>query len=304
MLGIVCFIRAQTAIQSTAAIQVTKKCADSSTANIDNSFVRAETRLSAKPGENTGGLLHLRFELPVATKNIDITQVVRQAYWDLVVSMVNIRGGRWYSIYSPGAYFGKYLHGVNARGSGSMCTNYSVVDGTLVTARLEQYKSSISVGLLPQDFTFENIYTMIFAESKPIDPLLVKVAANLQVMTPGGAGAAHILMLNATYAILEDLNVFAEATTVNLSEAKDNTWVLAGLDIPTAKVLDKLRAEIEYKRKRLGDGNTDGDFAWMIVMVKKVKGLGFYVNVGADPKELGSASPGDIGGHLRLSADF
>jgi hypothetical protein len=294
---------AETNIQSTAIIQATKKCADSSNANIDNSFIRAEVKASTKPAANAGGLVHLRFQLPLGSKTVDVDQMLRQVYWDIGVKMLTIRGGRWYSTYTTGAYFGRYLHGVKPAGSGSMGTNYNVVDGAMINAKMEQFNTEVTAAVLPQEYSVENLYVMILGQTSPIKSLTAKLGANLQVLTPGETDAAHILMFNASYKILADLNVFAEAATVNVLEAADNFWITGGVDIPTAKIMDMLRLEVEYKSDRFSS-NTDANLAWMILLAKKVNGLAFYVNVGADPKELCSRSLGDVGGHLRIAANF
>jgi hypothetical protein len=299
------FSYAETTIQSTALLQVTKKCADASSANIDQSIIRAEIKASAKPAENLGGTVHLRFQAPLGNPkdSIDPGQIIRQAYWDMALKLVTIRGGRWYSTYTTGAYFGKYLYGVKNTGSGSMGTNYNVVDGVMANMKLEKFKTDVSVALLPQNYSVENFYACVLGQTTPVKKLTLKLGVNIQAITPGDSLAAHRFILNGIYQIIPDLNVFAEAAVVDFNEARNNAWLVAGVDIPTAKILDQLRIETEYKSNRIGD-NTDADFAWMIILVKKVKGLGFYVNIGTDPKELGSKSIGDIGGHLRIAANF
>jgi hypothetical protein len=290
-------------VSASAAVQLTKKGGDASMRNIEGSFVRGELKASTKVSEKAGGLLHLRFQVNMADNNVKVTSLLRQAYWDLGASIINFRAGRWYSIYTPGAYFGRYLHGVSSKGSGSMCTNYSIVDGGRITAGIEKAKTDIHLGILPQDFNFENIRTMILLQSNPVEPLKFAAGTNLQVYKPDSLDAAHRLIVNARVEIIKNLMPFAEFAITDLSEAADNMWFLFGVDIPTGPVLDQLRFETEIKKDRLG-ADTDGNFAWMVIIVKKVLGLKFNLNFGADPKSLDSESPGDIGAHFRMSAKF
>ena len=292
---------ADSEISASAALQFMKNGGEASTHNIDNSFIRGELKVGIKPAENTGGLLHLRFESGLTEKEIKISNILRQAYWDLVLTNIGLRGGRWYSTYSPSNYFGRYLYGVNPLGSGSFCTNYSIVDGGQVSVELKQIKSVINIALLAQDSYFENIRTMIHLQTNPVAPLKLAAGTNLQVFP--SENAQQRIVFNTSFEIIKNFTPFAEIAITDLSKTSDNLWVLAGIKIPAGKILDRLQLETEFKTNRLGE-DTDADFAWMIILAKSLKNLNFYLNVGADPLGLSSRSAKDIGAYLRIESRF
>ncbi|MBD3421590.1 MAG: hypothetical protein GF398_15855 [Chitinivibrionales bacterium] len=292
----------QTDYTASALVQGTKKSADATTGNIDKMFARGELKAQLSVADNkTGGMLHLRFEAPFGDKAIT---KLRQAFWDMTVAQfLTFRGGRWYSLYTPGVYFGRYLHGVSDKGSGAFCTNYTPVDGFRALVAIDQANTAIHVGVLPQDAQFENIYSMIRLESQPMEKLSLRLGTNIAVVSSGESDGKHRFTLSGQYSILKDLNLLAEWGNVDMGQFRDNSWFVFGLDIPAAKILDKLRFEAEFTKNRLQQ-NSDGDFAWMVVLVKKVKKLKINLNIGADPAKIGSESAGDVGAHLRLSTKF
>lgn len=306
----VCFfsvsVFADVSMSAAGAVEFTKKGGDASEKNIDKSFIRAELKAKGTL-ENSGleALIHLRSE-PSVTQGTKYTPLQpRQIYLKLPVSMVEILMGRWYDIYGPGYYyFGRYLHGVSSSGSGNMNTDYSVIDGLNLSLNFESIKSKFQLGFLPQDANFEDIYLMAMFGGSPVEGLKFNIGGNFEVITPEDE-ATHRAVVNAGYTFLKETKTgfFLEAAIVDFEEVADNTWLLFGLTT-AAGFIDRIQAEIEFKSDRLMDGTNDADLAWMLLIRKKVMGLCFDLNVGADPKTLGSTTPGDVGGILRISAKF
>lgn len=288
-------------IGASAAVQATKKSSPATTANVDNTFVRAEVKAAGKTENNLSGLVQLRAQADMGSGSVEFT--IRQAYFQLPVSAVNLRAGRWYEIYTVGAYFGRYLFGVSPQGSGSMCVNYNVLDGLkLEVPLIKDYNTNLHFGLLANEATLEDVYVMARIYSNPIEMLTMNLGANIQAASSSDT-ETHRLIFNATYKIIENLNLFAEYGITGLSDIADNSWILAGLDVPTGGILDQCRVEIEFKKDRLGE-ETDGDLGWMIILVKNYSKLKFNLNVGADPASLGSEAPKDVGVHFRVTATF
>ena len=105
------------------------------------------------------------------------------------------------------------------------------------------------------------------------------------------------------YEILEKLGAYVEYGVTDLADIAQNSWFLFGLQVPAWKILDRLLLEVEYKQKRNGV-NTRQDAAWMVVMRKKWRKITFDLNVGADPRSLGSKDAADVGGIFRTTLKF
>jgi len=308
LLSVQTIFAADVKLTTSVLVQGSKFASEATSSNIDKSEVRGEFKAAIAANEKTGGLFHIRLKQGFNNQKSNgdtaaLALYLRQAYWDIKAGFLTIRGGRWYSSYTPGAYFGRYLHGTSSAGSGSFCTNYSIVDGLLLSAPIEQIKTDFFVGLLPQDLNFETVRTMIRLKSKPIEQLTLQAGTNLDVVTPDAVDPVHRLMLAANVSIMEQLQVFIEFGNVDMANFSDNSWLMFGLDIPTNNVLDLLRVEAEYKKDRVTASSND-DFAWTAILVKKVKGLKFNLNIGADPKGFGSEDSGGIGVHFRASTKF
>lgn len=301
---------AELSVKASAAVQLTKKNPSVGAGNLDGAFARGETKFAGTQESGLTGLVHLRFQTDLAG---DFAVKARQIYLQLPVSILTIKGGRWYEIYTPGKYFGRYLFGVGSikdadgntigAGSGSMKTNYNVVDGLRLSLPIiKAAKTDLHVAMLPQDPKLESIYTMVRISSNPIEMLTLGVGGNIHVLADDKKDADHRLIANTTISPVENLNFFFEYGNVNLQKAKDNNWLLWGLDIPTGKILDLLRVEMEYKKDRID--TEKADLGWVVILAKKAAGVKFDLNVGADPKSLGSKDAGDVGAILRISAGF
>ena len=291
---------ADVAVKASAAVQLTKRNPSVSTGNLDEAFVRGEAKLAGTQKSGLSGLVHIRFQTDMAG---DLTITARQVYLQLPVSILTIKTGRWYEIYTPGKFFGRYLFGVGSAGSGSMNTNYTVVDGFRLTLPIvKEGKTDLHVAVLPQDFKFESVYTMARICVNPVDMLKLGVGTNIHAVAQDKDDARHRLIANTTISPVEGLNFFFEYANVNLQNAQENNWLLWGFDIPTGKILNLFRVEMEFKKDRIADEKAD--LGWIVILSKKVAGLTFDLNVGADPKSLGSKNAGDVGGILRISAGF
>jgi hypothetical protein len=289
-------------VKPSAAVQLSKNAPSASAGNLDDAFVRGEVTLSGEDDKGWGGMLHLRFEVDFGPSTVATT--VRQGYYKIPVSILTILGGRWYEIYAPGAYFGRYLFGVSSAGSGAMKTNYTVVDGLrLKLDILKDFKTSLNLAFLGEDLNLHNAHAMALLSSAPIDMLTFNLGSTIHTLMPEGADRVDRFVATAQVKIVEDLTVFAEYGLTNVAEAADNSWILWGVQVPAWKILDMLQFEFEYKKDRLGTG-TDGDLAWMVVMEKKIMALAANLNIGADPKGLASTGPGDVGVYLRTTMKF
>ena len=301
-------VSADVTVGGSAAVEFTKKCEDASTANIDGSWIRAELKAKGSlPNSPLTGLVHLRAQPNIAggVKGIDLQP--RQIFFNLPVSILEIMAGRWYDVYGQEYnYFGRFLHGVSAIGSGSMNTNYTIVDGLKLKLNINAIKSAFQVAYLPQDLNFEDTYLMVMFGGNPVEALKFNIGGNFQVQTPGEADGVNRFIVNCGYTILKDvgLGLFGEYAITDFNEASDNMWFLVGIKTKAGVVLDRIQAEFEIKNHRNNDPTTDGNLAWMVLLQKKVLGLTLDLNVGADPKVLGSKTAGDVGAIFRVSASF
>jgi hypothetical protein len=309
--GLVVFsVKADVAVGGVAAVEFTKKCQDASKANIDGSWIRAELKASGSlKNSPLTGLVHLRLQPDFVAKTSDNKYNVqaRQVYFKLPVSVLEILAGRWYDVYGQGEYyFGRYLHGVGKTGSGSMNTNYSVIDGLKLKLNITAIKGALQVAYLPKDFNFENTYLMAMFGVNPIEALKFTIAGNFQIQTLDDADPVNRMIVNCGVTILKDLGLglFGEYAITDFNEATDNMWFLVGLTTKAGIVLDKIQAEFEIKNHRGDDPTTDGNLAWVVILQKKVLGLTLDLNVGADPTILGSKTAGDIGAIFRVTASF
>jgi hypothetical protein len=331
-------------VKPSAAVQVTRKSSRGNKHFVDKGFIRGETKFAGETDEGSSGLLHLRFQSDIADVK-DIALYLRQCYWQIPVSRMSIRLGRWYESYTPGAYFGRFLYGVGSikatksvvtdtaiahefdaadslvhvekpvkteeaytigHGSGSMKTNYTILDGLrLKFSLVPEGVLDLHAGLLTADYHFEKINALVGVTSTPMEPLSLGLWGNIGANVPQGETRTNRVAVTAAYSVIENLRPFIEVGITDLAEAGDNTWIVGGLDIPTGELLDLLRFECEFKKARfsedaLGDGDAP-DFAWMVILSKKVNKVAFDLNVGADPKSLGTLKAGEIGAHLRMT---
>ena len=309
--GVVGFsVNADVKVGGVAAVEFTKKCQAAETdKNIDDSWIRAEVKVSGTlPNSPLQGLIHFRAQPKFSggkTSGVDLQP--RQIYFNLPVSVLEIMAGRWYDKYGPGYnYFGRYLHGVNALGSGSMNTNYNVVDGLKLKLNIDAIKSAFQVAFLPKDLNFEDAYLMAMFGGSPVEGLNFNIGGNFEVLTMDDADPVNRFIVNCGYTIVKDLGLglFGEYAIVDFDEPTDNMWFVIGLKTKAGVVLDNIQAEFEIKNHRNNEASTDANLAWMVLLQKKVLGLTMDLNVGADPKVLGSKTAGDVGAIFRVTAGF
>ncbi len=303
-------IYAEVAVSALTAVEMTKKCQDASTGNIDNSWVRVELKTAGTlPGLPLTGLVHLRLQPALSSKVSDnkYNLQARQIYFKLPVSVLNILAGRWYEIYGPGYYyFGRYLVECGSYGNGSMNTDYTILDGIKLSLNINAIKSALQVGILPQDLNFEDAYIMAMFGGSPVEGLKFNIGGNFEAITPEGKDPVNKFMVNAGYTIFKEYNtgIFGEMAIVDLNNASDNMWFMAGITTKAAPVFDRIQIELEIKNHRAGDTTTDNNVAWMILLRRNVLGLTLDLNVGADPSQLGSKKIGDVGAIFRATASF
>ncbi len=297
---LVASIFADVTVNSSIALQAGKKSESSTESTVDKSFIRGEVKLAAVTEKDVNGLLHLRLQTDLSESRGVLTQV-RQGYFTIPLPFISSQIGRWYEIYSPGKYFGPYLFGVNRLGSGSFKTNYTVVDGLMLSIPiLEKAKTIFHAALLPETFDFEDTYAMFRVFSQPFDQFSLNLATNFHIVSEDDG--VHRMVLTSEYSVLDNLSIFAEYAILDLSEVGENSWILAGIDLPTAGILNSLSVEFEIKQDRSEEYAPD--FAWMILLGKKYRGISFDVAGGADPRGLGSENAADVGGYIRISSKF
>ena len=310
-------VLADVTVGGAAAVEFTKKSEAAETdKNIDDSWIRAEVKVKGSlPNSPLQGLIHFRAQPKFSagkTSGVDLQP--RQIYFNLPVSILEIMAGRWYDVYGQGEnYFGRYLHGKNrigekdSLGSGNMNTNYTVVDGLKLKLNINAIKSAFQVSFLPQDLNFDDAYLVAMFGGNPIEALSFNIGGNFEVLTPDeNVDPINRFIVNCGYTIVKDLGLglFGEYAIVDFNEPTDNMWFLVGFKTKAGVVLDNIQAEFEIKNHRNGDVTTDRNLAWMVLLQKKVMGLTLDLNVGADPKILGSKTAGDVGAIFRVSAKF
>jgi hypothetical protein len=303
--GVSVFAETETNVSGVGAVQFTKKDPDLSSGNLDGAWVRGELKVSGKLESGLEGLLHFRIQPNMAYGTETGNMMARQVAVKLPVYALDILFGRWYDVYGPGYYyFGRYLHGVSSKGSGIMNTDYNVVDGVKLAYNIESIKSKFQVAVLPKDLNFKDVYLMAMFGGSPVEGLKFNVGGNFEIITPED-DMIHRAIADVGYTFLKETKtgLFLEAAIVDFNEIEDNTWFLFGLTT-NAGWIDRIQAELEFKSDRLMDGSNDADLAWMLLIQKKIAGLTFDLNVGADPKSLGSTTPAEVGGILRVTAKF
>jgi hypothetical protein len=286
-------------VKGSVAAQVTRKAEPASTAKIDNAFIRAEVSVGARNDQAVEGLIQLRTESGLGSKDVSLT--VRQAFFQLPIARLNLKVGRWYEVYSAGAYFGRWLAETSPVGSGSFCVNYTIWNGLQLSAPLiPQAKTDLRISLLTDDPRFKNTHVAALIGSNPIDELQMHLGANIQTSDSSGTNT-HRLSAGATYKIVKDFNIFAEYAITDLSAISANSHLLAGMDFPTLGLLDQCRTEIEYSAERPAETS---QIAWMVLLMKKVANVKVNVGVGSDPSGLGSRDAEDVGFFSRVTAAF
>jgi hypothetical protein len=309
-------VLAELTIKSSAALQSTRFGGEIAGDIVDRTFVRGEMKYSSTNDVGTRGMLHLRFQQPFGGS---LKSELRQVYFDIPVSMLRVRAGRWYEMYTPSVYFGRYLYGVAeiepvggledtatspdiiGYGNGSMKTYYTVVEGIRLQLDMPEIAGLSLFGeLLPQDEAFEDLYLAARAKFKPGEQLSFGIGGNFNVAGSDDT-RLHRYAATAAFSPMEDLSVFTEIAYTDLTADESALWVLAGLTVPAAQILDELRVEVEYTPERL-ETDDEMDLAWMMMLARKVAGAGVSLNIGADPqKGLRSRSLTDIGAILRVT---
>lgn len=301
-------VHADVKMSGAGAVEFTKFADDESKDNIDKSFIRGEVKAKGTlEKSDLEMLIHLRVQ-PSFTEGTKETPIQpRQVYLKMPASVLEFVMGRWYDIYGPGYYyFGRYLHGVKAAGSGSMNTDYSVIDGLKLNINIDAIKSAFQFGFLPQDASFNDAYVLAMFGGSPVEGLKFNIGGNFEALTPEDEDGIHRFIVNAGYTFVKEMNMglFGEMAIVDFDDVPSNMWFLVGYTTKVGPVLDRLQAEFEIKNFRNGATNTDQNLAWMILLRKKVAGLCFDLNFGADPQVLKSETAGDVGAILRISAKF
>ncbi|HLV30055.1 MAG TPA: hypothetical protein VKY57_00660 [Chitinispirillaceae bacterium] len=288
-------------IKNSVTVEIRKNATDSTRTNIDNAFIRGETRFFKENNNNTfSAMVHLRFQ---TNFEMDTAAVwLRQAFFNVKLQSVNLSAGRWYEKYTPGVYFGRYLFGADRYGNGSISTDYTVLDGLRMKLSLPFLSNTnFSLALLPQESNFENLYAMFLISANFFDPLEINTGINLKALSENGTERDHRLIISGAYQIISDLEIFLEYGITSLTDIRDNSWIMFGTEFPSGKILDQLRLEFEYTKDRLNDLS---DLAWIIAIQKEWQNLTFYLNTGSDPAYLRSGDIDKIGFAFRMSLSF
>ncbi|MCX7726396.1 MAG: hypothetical protein N2053_06060 [Chitinispirillaceae bacterium] len=305
---------ADLSIKADAVAELTKKCKDATTGKVDDSWARAEVKfLGNIPNTGLSGLIHLRVQPQMGAGVTGIHLQPRQIYFKIPVVdfggtlNLEIIGGRWYEVYGPGYfYFGRYLVESNELGNGSMNTNYTILDGFKGLININPIKSTLQVGVLPKVYNFEDTYLLTMFGGNITEAWKYNIGGNFEIIKPEGKDAVNRASINSGYTFVKDLNLarFGEMAIVNLNKPVDNMWFLVGFSSKVWYILDRLQVELEIKNHRAGATTTDNNLAWMLLLRKGFKGLTFDMNIGADPKVLGSKKISDVGGIFRMTASF
>jgi len=313
-------LHAEVEIKPSAAVQVTRNAIDTASDVLDDSFIRGEIKFSGSTDEGTEGMLHLRFQSNFS-EGKSFSPTIRQAYFDIPIFFLHIMGGRWHETYTPGEYFGKYLYEVKGivekienpegisvdstigYGNGAMKTNYTVLDGLRFRLDLTQLVNlDIYADVLPQNVQFDKLFTAYRFVLSPTDNIKVGAGVNLNVVDKDKTMGNRYAVIG-DYTIMEDLGVYTEVAYTTINADESILWVMGGLGIPTANILDMLRIEVEFTPDRLTTED-ELDLGWMIVTEKKFSGIALNFNLGVDPRGLKSRSLFDIGAYLRTTVKF
>lgn len=294
---------AELKVKASAALQMGKDAAVATQGNLDEAFVRGEAKLSGTLEKGASALVHVRLQSDFSdNKNTSVK--IRQCVVTLPAGPVKVRGGRWYEAYTPGYYFGRFLFGVEKElGSGSMNTDYTVVDGVGLQAAFEKARTEARVAVLADESDFEDISTMVRISAKPVDALTIGMGGLVHMVVPEATDRVDRLSGMAEYRFSDNLALYGEYGITRLDSVQDHQWALLGMQVPGWKVLDRLLLELEYTHNRNGV-DTRADLAWMVILRRKVLGVTFDLNIGADPAGFGSRDAGDVGGILRTTLKF
>jgi hypothetical protein len=297
-------VSAEMKISPSVAVQLTRNGLEDNENALNDAFIRGEVKFRADAEQGAGGMLHLRLQNKFMEGKELLSIDIKQAYLEMPVSALKIILGRWYEIYTPGAFFGRYLYEADKLGNGAMKTNYSVLDGVRFHLDLPDFLGlGVFLEALPGDFRFENLYTAARFTISPIAMIAVGGGANIEVNDISSNGYNNRFAFTAKISPMEAMAFFAEIAYTEFGDDDNAVWVMGGADIPSAKILDVLRLEIEYTPER-NTGQDDVNLAWMILVGKKIAGVAFELNVGADPNTLKSKSVGDVGAILRTTVKF
>lgn len=301
-------------IKADAVAEITKKCKQATTGKVDDSWSRAEIKfLGSIPNSGLSGLIHLRIQPQFGAGVTGINLQPRQIYFKIPLfdfkSIVNLEiiGGRWYEVYGPGYfYFGRYLVEYNEIGNGSMNTNYTILDGFKGLLNINPIKSTFQLGVLPKSYNFEDVYLLTMFGGNITEAWKFNIGGNFEILKPEERDGIHKASINSGYTFVKDLNLalFGEMAIVNLNKPIDNMWFVVGFSSKVWYLLDRFQVELEIKNHRGGATTTDSNLAWMLLLRRGFKGLTFDMNIGADPRCLGSKKVSDIGGILRMTASF
>lgn len=301
-------VSAEVTMSGSVAVEGTKKASDYTTGNLDASWVRGEVKAAGKLEGGLSGMVHFRSQPNMSAggaKGVDLQP--RQLYFKMPVSVVELMAGRWYEVYANGNnYFGRFLYGVKNGTTGSMNTNYTVVDGLKSSVKIDAIKGFLNVAVLPSNTKFDTTSLVAEVGGSPIEGLKYAVAGNFQVITPEGVDGVHRATLNAGYTFVKDLNLsaFGEAAILDFNEVSDNAWFMVGAASKIPMVLDRIQVEFEIKNFRNNTTSAADNLCWMVMLQKKYRDLTFDLNIGADPYALGSKSADEVGAIFRTTASF
>ena len=293
----------QVKVSGSVAVQMCKNSAPADITPLADSFIRAETKFDLTNSQNVAGLVHLRFEDGMAT-GVAVAAQLRQGYIQKKGEKNTVTAGRWYEFYTPGTYFGTYLFGVGAFGSGAFLANYDCIDGFKVEMPLSGDKTSLNIALLPATAnTWATDYLMARVNTQVSDKLKVNAGINLQIKSLTGVDPVNLFAATAKYKIDEKRCAYGELGICDLSKTSDNTWLMGGYKFPAPLSLDNMSIELEYHKDRIA-GSSDADIAWMLQADKAVDGITYSAALGSDPANLGSTKIAEMGIYFRATAAF
>jgi hypothetical protein len=288
---------------------------DNGSHNLDNAFIRVESGFKGTAETGVSGCVQARFValMGQSSPSPEFSIELLQANASIPVSSLTLTIGRWKETYSHMSYFGRYLFGpdsgslssVTGPGSGSSdAQEGTVLDGVrLYAPLLKQYNTTFELALLPVSYDISRLYVMLMAKSSPVDFLSVSLGTDLQIMEPGDEQQMHRAALSLSYKIIDKITLTAEYGIADLDRFKDDSWVAAGLELPTLGLLDLLKFEVEFKNTRLGT-DSSADLAIACIVRKKISHLQFDLIAGTDPHYFKSTKFTHTGICLRATADF
>jgi hypothetical protein len=304
-------------LSAEACVQIERNSQPANHANIDEAFVRVEPWVDASTAAGLQGSVRVRIQSLTgqSSPSPNTSIALREAWASIPIAELTLRAGRWQEAYTPMVIFGRYLYGVApaaivngdsmGRGSGALEDKpWTVLDGVRLDVPLvKRLNTSMSVALLPSKLDFSDVYFCALVSSQPFEFLDLHLGADLQVVTPGDTTPKHRAAASASYEMISGFKLTAEYGITDLERVGDESWIAAGLVIPTAGILDLLKAEIEYNKDRLGPG-TSGDLAVAMLARKTFSKVQLDLLGGSDPHYFGSQRLRHVGLALRASVQF